>query len=416
MMRINNDGVPTIGTPKKQIKNKNKKITKDILMLDTYYIRLYHKYVYYTIRICAYIQYLLDTWYISKNLNKAPENGNKINVSQHRREINRYKRFFWEIYLLGPNKIVNNQTLTFHRDMEKMMEYLSSVLVRLRNQIAGMMKENPEMANKFNFTFLDDIVSEMIQVRTSIRNHMNQSFEISEKAIHFSSIMAERAFEKMMKKLRYRNHPEDETSYEIHNLEVVIGWVISLSALIDSVYGDFDVCSPNPEMIENNLISIFEFKSVDGCSIIVNRLNETGTNYYTTTCRTIFDRCFECINFYSNRESQLKLYFPYKDEPIYDKILDMCSLTPEETTSEKIFVQNTGDRKRKHSRKGLIDDYDIKYTRVFMGHVEMPRNINYTSKSLYDEYKSLITSDEISVNENIKYYTDKNHHYAKYHI
>lgn len=415
-MRINNDGVPTIGTPKKQIKNKNKKITKDILMLDTYYIRLYHKYVYYTIRICAYIQYLLDTWCISKNLNKAPEKENKINVSQHRREINRYKRFFWEIYLLGPNKIVNNQTLTFHRDMEKMMEYLSSVLVRLRNQIAGMMEEDPNTSNKFNFGFLDDIVSEMMRVRTLIRDHMNQSFEISEKAIHFSSIMEERPFEKMMKKLRYRNHPEDETSYEIHNLEVVIGWVISLSALIDSVYGDFDVCSPNPEMIENNLISIFEFKSVDGCSIIVNRLNETGTNYYTTTCRTIFDRCFECINFYSNRESQLKLYFPYKDEPIYDKILDMCSLTPEETTSEKIFVQNTGDRKRKHSRKGLIDDYDIKYTRVFMGHAEMPRNINYTSKSLYDEYKSLITSDEISVNENIKYYTDKNHHYAKYHI
>lgn len=415
-MRINNDGVPTIGTPKKQIKNKNKKITKDILMLDTYYIRLYHKYVYYTIRICAYIQYLLDTWYISKNLNKAPEKENKINVSQYRREINRYKRFFWEIYLLGPNKIVNNQTLTFHRDMEKMMEYLSSVLVRLGNQITGMMEEDPNTSNKFNFGFLDDIVSEMMRVRTLIRDHMNQSFEISEKAIHFSSIMEERPFEKMMKKLRYRNHPEDETSYEIHNLEVVIGWVISLSALIDSVYGDFDVCSPNPEMIENNLISIFEFKSVDGCSIIVNRLNETGTNYYTTTCRTIFDRCFECINFYSNRESQLKLYFPYKDEPIYDKILDMCSLTPEETTSEKIFVQNTGDRKRKHSRKGLIDDYDIKYTRVFMGHAEMPRNINYTSKSLYDEYKSLITSDEISVNENIKYYTDKNHHYAKYHI
>ena len=387
MMRINNDGVPTIGTPKKQIKNKNKKITKDILMLDTYYIRLYHKYVYYTIRICAYIQYLLDTWYISKNLNKPTGNGNTINVSQHRREINRYKRFFWEIYLLGPNKIVNNQTLTFHRDMEKMMEYLSSVLVRLRNQITKVMENDPKTANEFNFGFLDDIVSEMMTVRTLIRDHMNQSFEISEKAIHFSSIMAERPFEKMMKKLRYRNHPEDETSYEIHNLEVVIGWTISISVLIDSVYGDFDVCSPNPEMIENNLISIFEFKSVDGCSI----------------WRTIFNKCFEGIDFYSNRESQLKLYFPCEDEPIYDKILDMCSLTPEETTSEKIFVQNTGDRKRKHSRKGLIDDYDINYTRVFMGHAEMPRwNIIYTSESLYDEYKSLITSDEVSLNENIK--------------
>ena len=415
-MRINNDGVPTIGTPKKQIKNKNKKITKDILMLDTYYIRLYHKYVYYTIRICAYIQYLLDTWYISKNLNKTTENGNKINVSQHRREINRYKRFFWEIYLLGPNKIINNQTLTFHRDMEKMMEYLSSVLCRLEKRITKVMENDPNTANKFNFGFLDDIVSEMMTVRTLIRDHMNQSFEISEKAIHFSSIMAERPFKKMMKELRYRNHPEDETSYEIHNLEVVIGWTISISVLIDSVYGDFDTCSPNPKMIEKNLISIFEFISTDGCSIIVNRLSENGTNYYTTTCRTIFNKCFEGIDFYSNRESQLKLYFPCKDEPIYDKILDMCSLTPEETTSEKIFVQNTGDRKKKHSRKGLIDDYDINYTRVFMGHGEMPKNINYTSKSLYDEYKSLITSDEISVNENIKYYTDKNHHYAKYHI
>lgn len=410
MTRINNTGVPTIGTPKKQIKNKNKKITKDILMLDTYYIRLYHKYVYYTIRICAYIQYLLDTWYILKNLNKTPEKENKINVTQHRREINRYKRFFWEIYLLGPNKIVNNQILTFHRDMEKMMEYLSSVLCRLEKQITKMMENDPKTANEFNFGFLDDIISEMMTVRASIRDHMNQSFEISEKAIHFSSIIAERPFEKMMKKLRYRNLPEDETSYEIHNLEVVIGWTISLSVLIDSVYGDFDVCSPNPEMIKKNLISIFEFKSTDRCSIIVNRLNESGViKYYTTTCRTIFSNCFEGINFYSNRESQLKLYFPYEDELIYDRILDMCSLTPEETTSEKIFVQNTGDRKRKHSRKGLIDDYDINYTRTFMTHAEMPVNINYTSKSLYDEYKSLITSDEVSLNENIKYYTDKNH-------